>query len=86
MSKGPRGACHIDIDVRYTPNNGHFWSSRKESANDPKRAFVGFQIFKHDAGRDLVSKLQLQGPDNDVVNRKRRHVARRTVLGHDQPC
>ena len=35
--KCPEGTRRIDIDVRYTPNNGHFGSSRKESANDPKR-------------------------------------------------
>jgi hypothetical protein len=40
VSKRPIGTRRIGIDVRYTPNNGHFGSSRKESAFDPKRTFV----------------------------------------------
>jgi hypothetical protein len=34
VSLRPIGTRRIDIDVRYTPNNGHFGSSRKESAYD----------------------------------------------------
>ena len=60
--KRPEGTRRIDIDVRYTPNNGHFGSSRKESANDPKRTLTGVRrryvwrnIFKIDEAQFMIA-------------------------------